>query len=342
MIDIFVDTSILWAGQSFNEKAFRQLRDMQRNESRVRIRVPEVVVMELERHAREMEAKFARDLRNINSCRELTGIDLVKFSAQGARWGSLIRAMVAEFGIVDPMPSVSHGEMARRDLARLQPFKANGSGYRDALIWESVLEFGESSRVALLTQNTNDFGRPEKLPDGLSADLHGRPQVQIIDSLRSLASWLIDPSNATDPSGLGADLDLPVEESELLAVVEDIANYETARNVRFGRRLMEDAEIEYVSASQILEATDLDSDESHGYLDVKFGIDAEVRADISRGDLSRVSEDVHIEGVAAGDESAEVRAFRSLVLEVHFSYRLDTREIVESEVIDCSFKSVEW
>ena len=38
-----------------------------------------------------------------------------------------------------PYPSTSHKDLVSRDLARKRPFQESGKGYRDALIWESLL-----------------------------------------------------------------------------------------------------------------------------------------------------------------------------------------------------------
>jgi len=57
------------------------------------------------------------------------------------------------------IPNVSHSELINRALARRKPFRRTDTGgYRDALIWETILQLLKSKEdVAFLTNNPNDF-----------------------------------------------------------------------------------------------------------------------------------------------------------------------------------------
>jgi hypothetical protein len=72
-----------------------------------------------------------------------------------------------------PIRATPHERLIERDLGRRRPFDGNGRGYRDALIWESLLEELEMSwsplEVVIVTGNTNDFGGTSS---GLAEDLH--------------------------------------------------------------------------------------------------------------------------------------------------------------------------
>jgi hypothetical protein len=53
---------------------------------------------------------------------------------------------------VGPYPAASHELIARRALDRRKPFDAQGhNGYRDALVWSSVLEVAADGPVAFLS-----------------------------------------------------------------------------------------------------------------------------------------------------------------------------------------------
>ena len=59
-----------------------------------------------------------------------------------------------------PYPSVSHAEVAKRALAAYKPFVTGGRGYRDAVIWYTVLELAsscEGEEVAFVSGNTHDW-----------------------------------------------------------------------------------------------------------------------------------------------------------------------------------------
>lgn len=60
-----------------------------------------------------------------------------------------------------PYPSISHKDIVARDLKRRRPFQKSGKGYRDALIWETILSIvddnGENPDVIFINKNTHDF-----------------------------------------------------------------------------------------------------------------------------------------------------------------------------------------
>lgn len=73
-------------------------------------------------------------------------------------------------------PNVSHQAIVERAIYKKKPFKQNGTGYRDTLIWESVIELLENQEtsVALITRNIDDFcnkGNVYCLHDDLKADI---------------------------------------------------------------------------------------------------------------------------------------------------------------------------
>ena len=57
-------------------------------------------------------------------------------------------------------PNTTHENLAMRAIARRKPFKNNGVGYLDTLIWETTLKLALSvdGQVTLLSNNKSDFG----------------------------------------------------------------------------------------------------------------------------------------------------------------------------------------
>lgn len=70
-------------------------------------------------------------------------------------------------------PSVAHADLVRRDLARRRPFRETGKGYRDCLIWHTVLAVCADSKppVGFVTANASDFALDGRLHPELVADL---------------------------------------------------------------------------------------------------------------------------------------------------------------------------
>jgi hypothetical protein len=103
--------------------------------------------------------------------------------------------------IVD-YPKAEHHQLVERELAHKKPFSARG-GYRDALIWLSVLEIAESAddKVILVTGNTADFGDGSgNLHEDLLQDLRDRglsdDEVILITCLKDVVERFVEPSLA--------------------------------------------------------------------------------------------------------------------------------------------------
>lgn len=72
-----------------------------------------------------------------------------------------------------PYPSISHKDLAQRAVTKRRPFRESDSGYRDSLLWLSVIERLTTDRepIAFVTNNTRDFGSEGKLHEHLIEDL---------------------------------------------------------------------------------------------------------------------------------------------------------------------------
>lgn len=82
-------------------------------------------------------------------------------------WRTLMRAGVRLL----ELPEISHRPVVERALARRAPFDTRGrTGYRDVLIWHSVLEVAASGQMVILVTKDGGFLHPEH-PEQLNPDL---------------------------------------------------------------------------------------------------------------------------------------------------------------------------
>lgn len=98
--------------------------------------------------------------------------------------------------VILPYPTVSHAVVVARDLARQKPFKRNGSGYRDYLIWLTLLPLAVNapkSQVAFISSNSSDFGENGDLASDLAADLEHPAEVVLYKSLRDFNDMNVVP-----------------------------------------------------------------------------------------------------------------------------------------------------
>ena len=106
---------------------------------------------------------------------------------------------VTENSAILDYPEVSHEHLVNRAIARRKPFDQKGSGYRDALIWETILErVAPATDQVLLITNDQDFSDKDgNLHPDLIRDLEDREiandKVVLIRSIKDLVDERIRP-----------------------------------------------------------------------------------------------------------------------------------------------------
>jgi hypothetical protein len=91
-----------------------------------------------------------------------------------ARYRLFLSTQLAKMGArIAAFPSISHKAVVERALARKKPFATSGAGYRDFLIWRTVVAEAVTGNfeVVFITNNTRDFTDGAKLHPDLLADL---------------------------------------------------------------------------------------------------------------------------------------------------------------------------
>lgn len=83
-----------------------------------------------------------------------------------------------------PYDEIPHSAIVTRSLDRRKPFSGGGKGYRDALLWESILRGvgGNYKKIILISGNTSDFGKKEERPKGPHYDFHEDYQEDITNN----------------------------------------------------------------------------------------------------------------------------------------------------------------
>ena len=136
--------------------------------------VPEVVILEVVKHFGEdldtavsRRAKADRLMRRLLRGYEVAAsVDVL---AEVDEYERHLRGALDEDGAQVVWPRAPHEDVAARAVTRGKPFKAGGAGYQDALIWEVVREQAGHDDVALISNNSADFGGDEN--GGLYATL---------------------------------------------------------------------------------------------------------------------------------------------------------------------------
>ena len=174
----------------------------------VRLAVPEVVLREcLNAIGEEATACAAKADKELHAYARWTGVDVSGLRATrlaadvGAARTRLEHGLRDEGVRILPIPDIGHGDLVARDLARTKPFDA-GRGYRDALIWETVLALAaeEPVPVVFVTANRQDFGDGQLHPH-LSQDVatRGWSRGRVLLAASAKVCWELYLRQQTQP-----------------------------------------------------------------------------------------------------------------------------------------------
>jgi hypothetical protein len=198
---VVVDTSVIVGeGWWFDSPSFRVLMAECRKGNHS-LAVPEIVVLEAVEKFRD-EAYAAREalrkaLRTTNTLGIYKSAPLPTDEVLAERvthYEKHLRAVVASVGTILPIPTVLHAEVVARALARRKPFDAKGrSGYRDTLIWETILaSHGHPYGSTALLSRDGDYAESDRkeLARALRDDLDARDASGTVAYYDGLAPFL--------------------------------------------------------------------------------------------------------------------------------------------------------
>jgi rRNA-processing protein FCF1 len=360
------DSNLLWDDPFLERPRFALIR-RQAAEGHFELAVPEVVVREVVNLYREQLTdartklqqaidKQGTRLRHLKSDLELT-IDL-DIDDLVARYERTLAERLSEAGTrVLPLPDVDHDLVVDRAVAGRRPFKGHDSGYRDTLIWLTLLEAARDDEVVLLSANVDDFGikgQPEVLHEDLAGDLRdaGLPEerIRLIGSTERFIALHV-PSDAQALQ----QLELAVEEegsalrADLLAALarglegQSLDDYENVHlpgaEAREGSTVGAVDELEDV---QLRQARGLSDDEV--VLELSARVDLSVDYFVFKADW--YSNEDHAEGVWVidgdwNDHYVFVAATMPADVDLVATVGRDAHNVIDLDVVDVATATVE-
>ena len=177
-MNIVLDTNIIYADFKLSGTAFRIFFEGVRRTG-TNVFIPQVVIDEVVTNYEEKVNTLITDLKKLQrNAKRLTnafedGLSNTQSSVQiidEYRTELLDRLNEEDVQILG-YPEIAHESIVKRDLQRRRPFKTNGAGYRDTLIWETILTLLQQRQepVVFVTRNSKDFGTgPTVLSDLLT------------------------------------------------------------------------------------------------------------------------------------------------------------------------------
>lgn len=204
---VVFDSTEVWKDLLFSKTSMRVLFEYKESIG-IKVALPQVVVLEAINHVREeIEAAVVANNNRISKLSKTAAISIGKMLYQrdidklvDEFRGKIEKVIEKKFDALIPIPEVPHENLVMRDLNRKKPFERSGKGYRDALIWESILQLGRETqdKIVFISENTKDFSEDGS---GLHKDLRDdqfeaglyRSGVDLITSVREFVSEHIIP-----------------------------------------------------------------------------------------------------------------------------------------------------
>ncbi|WP_127792578.1 PIN domain-containing protein [Agromyces sp. LHK192] len=159
----------------------------------VTVVVPRSVLREVAgNYERERDA-LARDLEKLNSSRRRLGLTELSASDSKDSYESYLESRFDEvlgFDVAE-WPAVSHEELVNRAVNRVPPFDHKGGGYRDSLVWASVVELARDGRDVVLASADRAFAGEDGVGLAKALAFEVGPLKGSVELTRDLASWLL-------------------------------------------------------------------------------------------------------------------------------------------------------
>lgn len=165
---IVLDSNVIIADYWLRSPSFVLLHDFVKRTG-AKLVVPQIVVEEVINHHREdfdtvksqMQTAHRTATRLLRNLPSLSG-QIVALNRQNKRdqYSSFLPAELKRVGAhVMDYHDIPHKDIVTRDLKRTRPFQQSGTGYRDALVWETVIRHyvKKGAVTVFITDNVKDF-----------------------------------------------------------------------------------------------------------------------------------------------------------------------------------------
>ena len=194
---VIVDTSVMRkAGRQLDSNGWQVLEHFA-EVGLIRVAIPEVVLDEFVAHHRDSAVDHLNKLKGAFNCLQsidssLPDLPQIDLDETMARFRAHISEHIQDYAEVIALPSVSHEVIVRRLCERKKPTGKDGErGYRDSLIWHTLLELAhENLELLLLSDNYRDFGDGSGIAAELADELPNGVSVKLVRDITALGDIL--------------------------------------------------------------------------------------------------------------------------------------------------------
>lgn len=246
----------------------------------------------------------------------------------------------ADIGIL-PIPQVEHEEIIKYANSGKRPFDSKDNGYKDFLIWMSVVGLAtRSKRPIVLISNDNDFASDgtihEQLIDHLKELEIENLDIQLVKSLGQFnETYLTDVYDLVEvkeffksPSELRSYGEYVSREIDQLLYNENLQNHDLNLDSRF-----DSPYVEYIYFRDNFKINSIDKMGSNDFaisFEISAGID--IRVGIAKSDILSLGDMINEWGEDLGEWYIEAYISREVDIEGTFTVSKDVHNIIKSEL----------
>ena len=165
-MNVVLDSNVLYGDYILESAPMRTLA-LYLARAPARLLIPQVVIEEAVRHFTEGLLEATSSLPRARHLAKILGISLPELpdpkTASKTYRAALQTRLAGLNATILPLPSPSIEELLQRDIQVRSPFDRTGRGFRDTLIWHSILDFlGTDSSTTILVSQDGDFEESPK------------------------------------------------------------------------------------------------------------------------------------------------------------------------------------
>lgn len=155
----------------------------------IRIAVPPVVIEEVVgNHSRQVQ-EVLKTVPGTNSGLRRLGLPEIAVGTTAQPYRSRLMTNLGRFdALILPWPDADHSMVSKRAIDRVSPFDQKGGGYRDTLIWLSVLELASRGHDVILATRDGAFLEKGVMKRSLRTEVEKLRGT--VDVVQDLSRWV--------------------------------------------------------------------------------------------------------------------------------------------------------
>lgn len=196
-MNVLLDTNIFLSDLSYSKPEFEALKNYLETTG-ASLLIPNTVDKEVRKNIKTKSSSEYDKLCSLNAVRLELLKDIPTVNQIEATITSSYETYIEKVGNIRLEDKVSLDEVVERSLRETPPFKTEGKGLRDALVWYNLIDYlriKTDDTIAFISNNSSDFGKDELKPE-LKEELASLSLFDKVHFFNSLNDFLDEFGNS--------------------------------------------------------------------------------------------------------------------------------------------------